>query len=108
MRFGFLIVAAVAVGMLATVAIPTTFLQTTSTAVQSFVGGFRVADLNPLRAVFDYDQARITAGHTPESLGFKPSSVSIPTFPTQRPFPGLANNTGFQNGQTTTSQNPPP
>jgi hypothetical protein len=52
MRFGFLVVAAAAMGILATVAIPSTFLQTISTAVQSFVGGIKVADLNPLPCGF--------------------------------------------------------
>jgi hypothetical protein len=107
MRFGFLVVAAAAVGILATVAIPSTFLQTSSTAVRSFVGGIKVADLNPFRAVFDYDQAQISAVHTPQSLGFKPTTVSIPSFPAQQPFGGLANSFGFHNEQPTNWQNPP-
>jgi hypothetical protein len=106
MRFGFLVVAAAAAGILATVAIP----SVPSNDVDGraiLCRGIKIADLNPFRAVFDYDQAQIAAGHTPESLGFKPSPVSIPSFPVQQPFPGLANNSGLQNGQTTTWQSPP-
>ncbi|HTT83399.1 MAG TPA: hypothetical protein VMF67_07950 [Rhizomicrobium sp.] len=107
MRFGFLVVAAAAAGVLASVAMPSGFPQTASTAVQSFMGTCRVTDLSPVRAVYDHEQAEITAGHTPESLGFKPAPVSIPSFPAQQPYPVLANNSALRDGQNSNWQAPP-
>jgi hypothetical protein len=107
MRFGILIFAAAAAGGLVAVVIPPTSLQTASPAAQSFAGGNTVADLNPLRAAYDGEQAEINAVQTPQSMGSKPAPGSIPSIPTRQPSPGLANNSGLQNSQTTAWRIPP-
>ena len=73
MRFVILMVCAVAAGALSMSVVPTTVV---SSGVQE-LRQFRLADLNPLRVIFDSAQQQIQAGTTPEQLGLHSSSVTL-------------------------------
>ena len=73
MRFVILMVCAVAAGALSMSVVPTTVV---SSGVQE-LRQVRLADLNPLRVIFDSAQQQIQAGTTPEQLGLHSSSVTL-------------------------------
>jgi hypothetical protein len=67
--------------------IPSDFGGVEMLAARSGLDHFTLADLNPLRFVFDYERQRINAGDTPEQLGFHPSPVILS--PVQMPTTNL-------------------
>jgi len=67
--------------------IPSGFGGVGALATRSGLDHFTLADLNPLRFVFDYERQRINAGDTPEQLGFHPSPVILS--PVQMPTTSL-------------------
>jgi hypothetical protein len=101
MHFGYFVAIAVGVGVVATVAIPSSVLQSASTSVQAAADSvaqvkFNVADLNPLRAVFDWERQRIQAGESPDQLGFKTSKMTLAPF--VMPAPAFNFNNGPYTG----------
>jgi hypothetical protein len=54
-------------------ALPATFLSTASDELRQI----RLADLNPLRAIYDAEQRQIRAGTSPEALGLHGSAVTF-------------------------------
>lgn len=90
-----LLIGAVFVGALAVFAVPTTVLHSGSSSLHAVVSEsglnrFTLADLNPLRAIFDYEQQRINDGTTPEQLGFHGTAVTLGPIWTPPPTLGLS------------------
>jgi len=78
MKFALLVAGTAGFAMLAVFAIPGTVVGSASVGFHHVVerSGFAqvsLADLNPLRAIFDYEKRRIQTPLTPEQLGFHPS-----------------------------------
>ena len=78
------LVVAVGAGALAVFAVPATIVSAASDQLRQ-IG---LADLNPLRAIFDSEQQKIRAGMTPQALGLRSSSVTF-TPMTLAPPPSL-------------------
>jgi hypothetical protein len=81
MKFMILVAAAASAGALAILAVPASLVQSGVDSVHALVRSFGVgqlslADLNPFRAVFDFEQKRISTGETPDQLGFHTSAVT--------------------------------
>jgi hypothetical protein len=89
MRFVVLVGVAAGAGALAIFAIPASFLQAPASFLQSAASDmhaataqlgqmhFTLADLNPLRADYDFMMQRVRAGQTPDQLGFHGSKVTF-------------------------------
>jgi hypothetical protein len=82
MKFVILVVAAAGLGASAIFAVPSAVLQSGYSSVQGLVADsgltqLKLADLNPLRAIFDFEQQRIQAGQTPDQLGFHGSAAKL-------------------------------
>ena len=77
MKFVILIVAAAVTGALAVIAVPSSLV----TAASDQLGQIRLSDLNPLRAIFDYEQHQIQVGTTPDQLGFHSTAVTLTPAP---------------------------
>jgi len=71
MKFVLMLVAAACAGALAMAAVPTAIVRSGAEDLRQF----HLADLNPLRLIFDYEQQRIQTPLTPEELGFHGSPV---------------------------------
>ena len=79
MKLAIQLVAAIGVGAVASLAIPSNVIDSTVSTAQALgdrVAQIKLADLNPLRAIFDWEKERIAKGETPEELGFHPSAVT--------------------------------
>jgi hypothetical protein len=95
MRFGFLVVGAAAVGALSVTAVQGLVSPAAqSLSVTRALGfdplkvHFTLADLNPLRLIYDEEMADIARGHTPAELGF-PASKPIGRFVMPSATPGF-------------------
>lgn len=85
MKFIFLVIGAIFVGALAVFAIPSSVFQSGSDSIHSLTAQtglkqFTLADLNPLRFIFDYEKQQINTPMTPEQLGFHGSAVELKPF----------------------------
>jgi hypothetical protein len=79
MKFAVLVVAAAAVGSVATVAVPSSLFDSGAAQWQSLedrASAISLRDLNPFRAIYDREMAEVRKGHTPEELGLHPSSTA--------------------------------
>src|SRR5437016_10378684 len=82
MKFVLLVITAAAAGALAMFAVPSTLIQSASLNVRGFVDSSGVTEvhltnLNPFRAIFDYEQQQIRVGLTPEQLGIHGSAIAL-------------------------------
>jgi hypothetical protein len=110
MKFGLLVVAAAAAGVIGVAVMPATMLEKAASATRtagSQIAQVKLVDLNPLRALYDWEMTKATTPQTPESLGFKPAPVTVTSFPTLQPYQGMNTSPGFQNGQYTAGQSAP-
>jgi len=73
MKFVVLVAAVAVVAAAAVSALPPTLVSTVAADLRQF----RLVDLNPLRAVFDYEQRQIQTPMTPEALGFHTSTMKL-------------------------------
>ena len=83
MKFAVLVVGAAALGVVATVAIPSDVLESGTAQVQALgdrIGEIKLVDLNPLRAIYDWEMERIKKPLTPEEMGFHGSAVTFKPF----------------------------
>jgi hypothetical protein len=122
MKFAVLVAAAAAAGAVATVAVPSSVIDSSVSEMQALgdsIGGFKLADLNPLRAIFDWEAERIKKPLTPEEMGMRPSDVTATPysfaspgydpsqFGDQRPFGSSRYDPRPFNGQRPTGILPP-
>lgn len=73
MKFLVPVVVAAGTGVLAVFAVPASFVGMASHAVRQI----HLADLNPIRAVFDYEQQQVRTPMTPQDLGFHASPMTL-------------------------------
>jgi hypothetical protein len=101
MRFVVWLIGAAAVGLAAGAGI-TKIIPIAQVSLASESAGGEVSPLDvlsPVRAAYDAVKAKITAGTSPEQLGFHPSTVSFkPLDPTKLPGFGFSVSPGAQNG----------
>lgn len=79
MKFAVLVIAAAGIGGVAAVAVPSTVLDSGASEVQAFgtrISEFKLRDLNPLRAIYDWEMQEIAKQRTPEELGFHTQSTA--------------------------------
>jgi len=80
MKFAVLVGAAAAFGMIAAVAVPSSVIGSGEIAVQALgdrLGEVKLADLNPIRAVFDWEAEQIKKPVTPEELGIHHQELTL-------------------------------
>jgi len=73
MKFVLIVVGAACAGALAMLALPPTVVRAASDGLRQV----RLSDINPFRAIFDYEQQRIRQGMTPDELGIQTSTVKF-------------------------------
>jgi hypothetical protein len=89
MKAAIQIFAAAGLGAAAAFAIPSNVIDqasSTTRALSDRVAQIKLADLNPVRALYDWQMAHVAKGQTPEELGFHGSAVTVP--PTSFASPG--------------------
>jgi len=83
MKFAIQVAAALGVGAVAAFAIPSNVLDSSLSTAQALgdrAAEIKLVDLNPLRAIYDWEMERVRKGETPEELGFHPSTVTTPPY----------------------------
>lgn len=73
MKFVILMVSAAVAGALSMFLVPTTIVRSGTEELRQF----RLADLNPLRLIFDYEQKQRQTPLTPAEMGFHGSPVIL-------------------------------
>lgn len=86
MKFAIVVAATVCAVALAIFAIPSNLIPSgfggfETLSANTGLKHFTLADLNPLRFVFDYEQQQINTPYTPEQLGFHGSPVVLTPSP---------------------------
>ena len=88
MKFTVLIGVAATMGALMTAFVPSAVLESGAKeldGIKTRLSGVGLADLNPLRAVYDWEMREVNTPRTPEELGLHPTStvnlkpVELPT-----------------------------
>ncbi|HUO92278.1 MAG TPA: hypothetical protein VMU22_05110 [Rhizomicrobium sp.] len=80
MKFAVLVGAAAAFGMIAAVAVPSAAIESGALQVQALgdrIGGIKLADLNPIRAIYDWEAEQIKKPMTPEELGIHHQELTL-------------------------------
>lgn len=81
---------------------PSAQIDQVARQLYSELARYEIADLNPIRAAYDFVSAKIQVGTTPEELGFHPSPPLNFTMPDANTWPGVGfgASPGMQNGWT--------
>ena len=82
MKFVLMLVGAALTGALATVAVPPILVGPATDGLRQLVSSsgltqIHLTELNPLRAIYDYEQQQIRTGLTPEHLGIHSSAITL-------------------------------
>jgi hypothetical protein len=82
MKFVLMLVGAALTGALATVAVPPILVGPATDGLRQLVSSsgltqIHLTELNPLRAIYDYEQQQIRTGMTPEQLGLHSSAITL-------------------------------
>ena len=104
MKFAVLVGGAAMLGAIATAAVPSSMIASGEIEVQALgdrLGEVKLADLNPVRAIYDWEVKEVSTPRTPEELGFHSSTVTAEPYSFASPgydphqFGGMNQRGGF-------------